>query len=676
MPREEGQFLVEDYFANVEGLNTSDSPFMVTPGQAADGYNWDYVRRGGLQKRGGHDKLNSSPNASTLTLGLGLFDSPALSRSVVRMAGTKIQTFDYSAYTFTDLAKDVAGASTTILSGSSTQPGVFSMFNSPSVSVLWCAGAGSGSAKVWGVVNPGAGLKVTANGVVQPAGSVSVGAMTGADGVWVAGTYYYSFAYRKTSTQSISNAALDVSVTVAGGDTAKHVPLDLSGLTGLDTTLIDKVYIYRSAISGATGFTAGSLIATLNSSTTTFNDKGPGQNSGELSAQVVPRAGNVALDNSVLPAGTYNCVTTWQNRLVTATGSTVYISDTNKPESWPTTNSFTVPSGGAITGLATISCGSYLGSAPTFALCIFKQQELWVLTGTDYTDWVLAFVDNSGCSGQALIVPANGYLAWISFRGAYLWNGSGKPTYVSQPIEDKFQRNGDIDKTKLPIGFGIYAQQRNEIQWYLSSTTYGTQQYCLKLDLRLTLKDPSKAVFSPDVTNMPIYAGLAFLTASDAINEKYYFGDTSGYIYDGFVTTSDSDAAFTFRYTTPYLNMGRPDCTKQYYKIVAWVLNNGSPSLTLEYWSAYRYQDGQGGTVTASTNTGNSNSLIWDQGQWDVNVWDGATNQVTPLVFNLSSIGNSNQGESIRLSFKNSSATSGLILYGFSVYYKDIAVRH
>jgi hypothetical protein len=676
--RREGQFLVSDFYFNAGGLNTADSPFVVDKTQAVAGKNFDYIQRGGIRKRPGHPKLNTVANTELRTLGLGLWDKPESVREVIRAAGTKLQNFDFSAYTFTNLTEDTTAASSDFLPGTSTQPVVFSMYNTATNGVLW--GAGGGMTKLYGAYSD---AKVTANGVAAPTASSFTATPTGSGGTLAVGAYYYTLVYRKASTQALSNGTVEASATVTSGQ-----KVDLAWtLTNNDTTKYDKIYIYRSSVGGASSFTAGALVAIVNSSVTAYTDTGTVVSSSES----VPRAGSAALDNSEPPTSNLETLTLFKRRLVTASGSTVYFSDVNKSESWPTYQTITLPSGGKITGLAVISIASPLSSEIDEVLCVFKQRELWVITGDGsltgtLPNWSLNFVDNSGSANQSLIVSADGNIAWVNYRGVFMWNGSGKPKYISQPIEDKFQRGGDIDKSLLNRGWGVFNQSRSEIQWCLSSAIEGEQKYVLKLDVRLTEGQSGdalgrasvKGVFTPDVIPFPLYAGLVFAESQDAIEELQYMGDASGFIYSGYLGTADgTDTDIDFEYVTPYLNLGQPSAAKRVHKIVVYILENGVYDLDLQFWANYRYADNLGSnqSLPISANQSSANG-VWDVGKWDEMVWDAVSNKVKALAFNLTSSTNDTEGDAFRFKFSQSGGDETVVILGFSVYYTELGTRN
>lgn len=676
MPRKEGQLLAEDYFQNNGGLNTAWSPFVIPATQAAGGQNYDYTSEGALRKRLGHAKINTSPDTEVRSLGISQWNSSSDSRFVVRVAGQKVQKFDPDALTFTNLSIDASGASTDIFPASQTKPVLFSQFNTATASVLWMDGAGSPN--IYGVYST---TKVTTNGVPAPTAS-SFTATVAAGGTLPVGTYHYTLIFHKLSTGALSNGGVDASATSASSNNTINLAWTL---TNNDTTQYDLIYIYRSAVGGVSGFTTGDLIAQVASSATTYSDTGT-----SISSSVnVPRAG-ATTDNSQLPTGTPIGLVTYKRRLVTALNSTIYISDVNKPESWPTANSITIPSGGGITGFGVISFTSRGSNLIDEILVVFKQTECWLVTGSDFTDITLKFIDNSGCPYQSLVAYANGYLYWAGYRGFMTWNGTGKPGYASRFIEDKFKpsgtASGDIDKAKLGIGFAIYSARRNEVEWYLSTASAGENRSTFKLDLRLTLGSLDESVglalvngvFTPDVLSSSVYAGGTFYRSVTSDEESIYIGDSSGYVYDAYTSLMDFDASFVWQYETPFLTLGDPGAAKQFHKVVAWVLDTGDWDLTLDYWSQYKFVDAEANTITQSiTEFSSTAGLIWDVGLWDVNVWDSFTGKIVPVVFNLNMVNNNNQGDSIKLRFSETDAALGseVIMYGYSIYYTSLPLR-
>lgn len=665
----QGQLQQTDFMDNLGGLNLSDSVFKVSPSQAVGGANFDYAVTGGIRKRLGPGKINTSVDTYLKSIGFGLYNTAAGVKSLIRAADTKLQLFDTSTPSFTALTDDTSSAGSTPLTSGSTVPCFFQQFNNGTANILWSIGAGQTLPN--GIYSTS---KYTQNGVPEPTLTTFNAASVGSGGTLGPGLYRYSVVFRKTSTQALSNASTtEASVTCV---TTDSVSLSWT-FSNNDTTRFDAIYLYRSALGGSAGFTVADLVTTLSISATTYTDTG----TSIASTQNVPRANNTVLDNSVLPSGTYNALTVFKRRLVVAKDSTLYLADVNKSESWPTTNYITVPSGGNITGLSVISYTSPQANTLDEILVIFKEREIWVLTGDSYEDWVLKFIDQTGCPNQTLIAQGNGFLAWIDYRGVYLWDGGSKPIYCSRPIEPLFAKDGDLDKAKLSYGVGQFYRKENQLVWYLSSRLYGEQQFVLKMDLRLTLPQVQQnltgrsidGVFVQETYAEPTYAALSYVPNSGA-DEYLVIGDDAGYCYFAYNGYSDGGADFDFTYKTKPLDMGNPNVSKQFHKVVVWVQNFGDWNLLLDYWTDFHVGASYQATKAQPVSTGLQNSTaLWDVAYWDVAFWDDYEQGIMPVVFNLEAMpANNNQGSALQLQFRNETANQPIQIHGFSVIWSEI----
>lgn len=663
---EQGAFKYIDFFSNSGGLNIRDTPVRVDDGQATGGVNYDYVQTGGIKSRRGDSEINAVADAQLKSLGLGTYSSSnSVTKFPVRAAGTKLQSYSFVNAAFTNLTEDTTAAGSDFLTTGSTQQVVFSQFNTASLNMLWTAGGGMDS--VYGEYSA---TKVTKNGVPAPTASVFTATAGAGSSSLSTGTYRYSLVYRKLSTQSLSNAVLEASVSVTAG---QNVTLAWT-LSNNDVVKYDKILVYRSALNGSVGFTTGDLVVTLNSSATGYVDTG----TSEISATNVPRVGSAVLDNSVLPTGTYSTLTSWKRRLVTASDSNLYISDLNKAESWPTTNYITIPSGGAITALAIISFATEQTNDEYLA--VFKDREVWIVTGSTVADFALKFVDNCGCPVQTMVVTCNGFLAFVDYRGIFLWDGSNKPIYTSGPIEPLFAIDGDIDKTKLALGFGTFYRKKNEVEWVLSHNIYGDNKYAIKMDLRLTLPSVQDSlmgrnidgVFTQDSLSVAMYSGLSFLPLT-TFDEMLIRGDGVGKIHQAYNEFSDNDVAYSFEYLTKFLDCGSPTINKRFHKVVVWVEEVGDWNLLLDYWANYRADLNSYDTLSEPISTAKGNeAALWDIAVWDESYWDNYQAKLRPLIFNLRpGVSNSNEGEVIRLRFRQTGANQPVTIAGFTVYYTD-----
>lgn len=667
-----GDFYHEDYFENVGGLNLSDSPFRVLETQATGGKNWEYTLTGGFRKRDGHSKVNSVVDTRLRSVGFGQHVTASGTKTQVRAADRKLQAVDLTTPSFTALSDDTSSAATDILAASNTQQVVASQFNTTAANALWLAGGGMAS--LYGVYSA---TKVTKNGVPAPTGSLSLtaSAHAAAPNFAATGYYRYAIAFRKLSTQALSNAALfkEINITTA----TDQVTVSRASVSNVDTTRFDKWYIYRSSVSvtsqGDTAFTAGDLVAIVDIGTTSYADTG-----GYIStAQNVPGAGNT-IDNSELASGTYKTLTTWKRRLVTAYDSTICISDTNKPESWPVANVITVPSGGPITSLSIISFTSANSDAIEEMLVVHKDEELWVVTGSSVSDWVLKKISDHGVAQQAQVVTANGYLAWVSTTGVYIWDGTGKPTRASRPIQALFETDGDIDKSKIDYAWGAFNRRTQTIVWVLSHLVHGDNKFCLKLDLKLTLGKESggigeremDGVFLQDSLPFALYAGSTMKVSGE---EVFLAGDDAGYCYKLFNSFNDSDAGVDFAYESKYADLGAKGVTKRIHKVIAWVADSSDGDLRLDWWMKY-----QGGTEDSSSMSlpvsQAISSSLYDLSSYDAAYWDSAVASYSPLVFNLQGQ-RGTEGDCIKLKFSNSDLNAPVTIAGFTIIYSVGGVR-
>jgi len=670
MRQPQGQYEQIDFFDNKDGINLIDSPFKVRDSQATAGQNFNYKTSGAFAKRDGHLKVNTSADTQLKSLGLNLHNTSSGTKTEIRAAGTKFQSVNLSSLVFTNLTEDSTAAGSDFLTSGSTVPVVFSQFNTPSNNILWAAGGGMSS--VYGAYSTS---KVTKNGVDAPTGTIST-SVGGSSGTFAStGTYRYAVAFRKTSTQAISNVALDVTATISA--TTQQVTITLSTITNIDTTKYDKYYIYRSAVGGAASFTTGDLIAQVDISSTNYVDGG----TSITSSTNVPRAGNTLLDNSTLPSGTFKTLTTFKRRLITASGSTVYASDLNKPESWPSGNSLTIPSAGPITSLSVLSFTSAGSDSIDELLCVHKENELWVITGTgDFTDLDtlgLVFVDFTGSVNQTNVVVANGYLFWVATNQVYMWSGTGKPIECGRLIKPLFYQDGDLDVAKLSYGVGKYYKKQDQVIWFLSHKIYGEQKFQLKLDLRLTMPSVENTlggrsidgVFLFDSTSFPIYAANTYINSSGV--ETLLLGDSSGFLYKGFEDSSDADAGISFKYASKSIDCGNPLTDKRFHYVVVWVEEVGTWDLTLDFWTDYGTSDGMKSTRAMPISSIESSAIaLWDIAQWDVAFWDDYSAKLKPLIFQLSSDAmNNSEGKSLRLQFRQEEADQPVSIAGFSVIY-------
>ncbi len=656
------------YMNNTGGLNLTDSPLFMDDTQATgQSYNYDYQKTGSISKVLASSVLNSIADSQLVTLGLGIHhDVTSNARTLIRCAGTKIQTYDSSTGSIVNQAADDTPAGTDFLDASSTQPVVFTAFNTVSGGTqLWMAGGGISEISAY------TGSEITTNGTPSPTGVVTTSVTSSDGGSFAAnGAYFYGVQIRKLSTQALSNVSLDVTATVAAS--TDSVTLDLTGITNIDAVKDDQIVVWRSAIAGVTGFTTGSIIARLASNATSYKDLG----TSIADAQNVPRAGNTILDNSVLPAGEYKSLTAFKRRLVTCLDSTVYVSELNKPESWPLTNRIIVPSGGPITALGIIGVPSEYTTGADEYLCIWKEGELWVFTGSSITDWELLFVDRTGTVGQSLVVSFNSFVSWIGYNGIYIWDGKGKPKRCSRPIAAIFEADGDLDKSNLGRGYGCQYEKGSQVIWRVSHRVKGVNKLSIKLDTRLTAQSISQNLNAPEMdgvflldTDSNAYFSICSFRPS-TLEEQLLVGDDAGFVYQMF---NSAGAPVLFNYETKPLDMGAPHVIKNYKRVLAYIEKLTPNDLTLYYWTDYRIRDEYRSKVAATMEPSKGTQpALWDVALFDQAYFDDYTPDISPIEFNLHGMENNAVGLSLKLRFEQLEAAAPVRIHGFAIEWEPM----
>ncbi len=661
--------MITMYMNNTGGLNLTDSPLFMQDTQATgQSYNYDYQKIGSISKILAAGVLNTIADSQLKTIGLGVHhDVDTNVRTAIRCAGTKIQTFDPSTGTIVNQMADDTAAGTDFLVSTTKQPVVFTPFNtSTGGTQLWMAGGGLTS------VSGYTGSKITVNGTPVPTGVVATSITHSDGGTFAAnGVYYYGVQYRKTSTKALSNVALDVLATITAG--TDSVTLDLTGITNIDATKYDEIIVWRSVVAGVSLFTTGSTIAVLAANATTYKDLG----TSIADSQNTPRPGNTILDNSVLPTDTYNSLTAFKRRLVTCFNSTLCISDLNKPESWPLVNRIVVPSGGPIIALGYIGVPSEYTTGADEYLCIWKETELWVFTGTSTSDWQLLFVDRTGTAGQSLVVSFNTFVTWMGYGGIYIWDGKGRPKRVSRPIAAIFESDGDLDKPNLAQGYGCHYEKGNQVIWRVPHRTKGLNKLSIKLDTRLTAQNISQNLNAPemdgvflfDTDSNSYYAICSFRPLT--YEEQILVGDDAGFVYQMF---NSSGNVVLFDYETKPLDMGAPHVVKNYKRVIAYIEKLTVNDLTLYYWNDYRIRDEYKSKVQVSMEPSKGTQpALWDIALWDQAYWDDYTPDISPVEFNIHSMENNAVGLSLKLRFEQLEASAPVRIHGFAIEWEPMS---
>lgn len=375
--------------------------------------------------------------------------------------------------------------------------------------------------------------------------------------------------------------------------------------------------------------------------------------------------------------GAYNTVTAFKRRLATAQGGTVYLSDTNKDEAWPLANTFTPPSGGPIVAVATVGVNSEFTTGADQYLLIFKERELWCITGNSIADWQMQFVAQVGTVNQNCVIPMTGYAVWLAFNGIYAWDGAGKPVRISRPINALWDTDGDLDKGQIKSTWGAYFEKANVVVWRTSSRIRGAQKLSIKLDVRLTVPQISQnvgnleadGVFNLDYDGNAYYAGCSY--RSTGYFEQLLSGDDTGFIYNMYTGAG----AVAFDYETNALDCGYPERNKRFKRVFVWVERLLDVDLTLFYWANYQrrdiYKSQENVPVGAVSSTA---PALWDVAYFDQSLFDDYVPDVAVIVYNLHAEDNNIEGVALKLRFEQLDANAPIRIHMFAVEWDDLGI--
>ena len=125
-----------------------------------------------------------------------------------------------------------------------------------------------------------------------------------------------------------------------------------------------------------------------------------------------------------------------QNRLVYASGNTLYWSDTGFPNAITANNYFMVPSEEQITAIAEKNSN----------LVVFTENETWLYqpsVGETVSQGRLTRVsDNVGCIGPNANADTGGGLVWVDSSGVYQTTNGLSIKPISEPVQPFFEREG------------------------------------------------------------------------------------------------------------------------------------------------------------------------------------------------------------------------------------------
>lgn len=193
-------------------------------------------------------------------------------------------------------------------------------------------------------------------------------------------------------------------------------------------------------------------------------------------------------------------------------------------------------------------------------LLALKRKSIWAITGDTPADFITQHLFDIGCISTQSITQAAGLVFWLGEQGAFSFDGSSAPNYLSKGIKS-FLDGLSIHDRKAAVGF--YENQT----WYLSFPFQGVT-WCYYLPTQ-------------EWHQLPISCGAAWFDGESLQLQGARFG--TKFVDTWFAAETDLGNPITSTLTTKPEDSGHPEFAKQYtYVLVEAPVQTGTLSVTIQ----------------------------------------------------------------------------------------------
>lgn len=496
---------IKDNFA-VGGINLKSALENLADNESPYCKNFFFSASGSITKRAGYEKLNrvQITGAPTITGIYQLLKSNGSSCFITTAGGTIYNTVSNF------------GLATTIATGqSATALYDFASFQDYAIIVN-----GVNTNLKYNCIG-----STTRLGIVAPVAAPAVA--IGAAGV-LTGNYRYVYTYVNGDGRESNPSPISTLITPA----AQKVDVTVVASTDPQVT---NIRIYRTFVGGAIFYT----VDTIANVAGVYNDNIP---DGSLGAQLSD------IDREPPPILIY--VETHKNRVFGIDASNLNrlrFSELYDESAWPDLNFIDINpgDGDVITGLI-----SFFDQ-----LIIFKRKNIYILSGTDNTNFVIQQAlseSRVGALSNRTIVRMDNHVGFLSERGPYAFDGL-RTQYIGGKIEAIFNKTSSLPQQTFNWARAnitcAATYKRDQKNWYIIAIPTGassTNNLLLVYDFVLN--------------NWTIFEGIfanALFIAEESGQPNLYSGDYNGFVYrqdstnsDGFVHTVSFSTSNTNTATT------------------------------------------------------------------------------------------------------------------------------
>jgi hypothetical protein len=331
---------------------------------------------------------------------------------------------------------------------------------------------------------------------------------------------------------------------------------------------------------------------------------------------------------------------------------------------------------------------NFIFSAPVTGLCAIgtganailacgRNTGLTLLYGTGPSTFYaqdIPFPD--GIQAGRTMVSGSGVLYFLGRMAYYSFDGTSTPQRVSKRIEPWLLNDpiAAVQPGAYPLTSSNYAWAQlynNRIHLGYCANSSSTPNAILCLDLELggwTVLVPTPGLSSMVLLDAPSDPAPYQCYVASATNGQVYQWDYIGsFVNNNAPSAMDGSTPVLGWAQSKYFKIGAPGTNKALTRFYPEFFVSATP-FSIPVTVATDYGNATTTTVVDNTgSSGNPNVLIWDQGQWDVNVWAGSgytsfNAPETRIDYDL-------QGEAFAFGFQMSSALPPFIWAGGSGSY-------
>ena len=279
-------------------------------------------------------------------------------------------------------------------------------------------------------------------------------------------------------------------------------------------------------------------------------------------------------------------------------------------------------------------------------LAIYKKNEIYVLSGSDPSDFIIKPVADKGCISPWAVSTVNNNQFFFNGESItpLVVNSLGQIT-VSEDISIKIKSIfPELNINKFPEVFSVSYPKKNQLWFYFASLTSEVLDICYVYDY--FQKSWYKRVGIP-------------ITCGASVDGKIYTGTADGRILLEDTEDSFDGGAIEAWWFSPWFTFGVPDSLKEIISFNVWLYQDQKYPFDVIYAKNYSPNDRTYQTIIIT----DDEELLFDSGSWDLNYWTSnkAVRKKIPVT---------GACEALQVGFQNLEAGQYFSVLGYSFEYE------